>query len=210
MHLKRNSQSTLDNLQNDPRFSEFFKTGDEASLAPTDRLALLMVKVHQMPLSSADIDILFEYLLRPDLKIATEALVLLASLEDPILSRLIALYDQLAPDLQRPLIMLLSGAESEVASRFLFSQLEHETQESEVKFITLCLSKSVHHIFTVVFFTFPTASHLYRARLQNLLKKMGIRYAKPFLLALPSIPDVEFFEGAYGKDTIQDIPRGHR
>ncbi len=208
--MKRNFQSTLVNLQDDPRFAEFLKTGDEASLAPSDRLALLMIKVHDRPLSTDDIEILLKYVAASDIKIATDALMLLTGMEDAVLSRLVALYDQLLPDIQRPLIVLLSGAESEVASRFLFSQLEHATTESDVDFITLCLSKSVHHIFTIVFFTFPTASHLYRARLQKLLKKMGIGYAKPFLVALPSIPDIEFFEAAYGKEAIQDIQRGRR
>lgn len=208
MRLTRTFRSTLDNASDDgvKNLELFFQSGDESILAPHHRLALLHIKSTQLKqLPPSDIDFLIHTVCGRNQSHSNDALVILVGLDDNVLTRLTTVYDQLTGDTQRTLIMLFAGTPSEVASRFLFHLLETVDDDYMVEVLILSLSKSIHAIFTICFFALQTASFQYRARMQTLLKKMGLDYALPYLLALPTIPEIEFFTFIYGADTIKKI-----
>lgn len=184
------------------------ETGDEESLAPADRLILLHVKVPQMRrIPRADIDFLIKTLRGSELKLAIDAATILNYGDDPVLAEFVAAYPHTPQVIQRSILALLAGNESGIASQFLFERLQQSADEHHVYYVTVCLAKSIFPIFAIVFFALPTASSHYRVRLQALLRMMGLEYAKPFLIALPTIPEIEFFEDTYGIDEIRAIER---
>ncbi len=187
----------------------FMETGDEESLSPADRLTLLHVKVPQMRnLPPADLAFLIRTLRGSEHKLAIDAATILTHCDDTVLAQLIAAYPHTVQVVQRTILALLAGIDSEVAVRFLFELLQRSSDERQVHYITVCLAKSNYSIFTIVFFSLPTASLRYRVRLQGLLRMKGLEYATPFLIALPTIPDIEFFEDTYGIDEIRAIEQG--
>lgn len=191
------------------RLAPFLATGDEEILSPTDRLTLLHIKATQMRrLPEADIVFLLTTATSTVFKDAISSVTILTHLDDPELARLVEVYPKIIPEAQRMVLALFAGIDSEVASRFLFQLLEDTHDDKLAYYLMVCISKSDFPVFAIVFFALPTASTRYRLRLRTLLQMKGFSYAAPFLMALPIIPEREFFEETFGYEELQKVDKG--
>jgi len=203
-HLKPSFQSTLLN-----EIEAALASGDQENLPVPARLAMLNVKVYREPLSQHDLDFLFRTLSSSSIPHVVEAAVILSGLDDTILKQVVDIFATLPRTHQHILVPLIASTFSSVCAEFLFTILKETTDDRWADMVILCLSKSDFPIFNIVFIELEGASLQFKVRAQSLLQKKGLEYAKPFLMALPAIPYLAFYEGVYGKEAIREIQRGY-
>jgi len=203
------SPDDLDHSQYD-RIDGLINGGDIAYLPVEYRLEIIGMRQSRFgELSDDDVNFTIDCIRSDTIRVAMRAAVLLATCNDDVLKMLPPIFPTIPHSKVRRALLLIMGAPSSIwALDFLLIVLRDTNDEHEVNTIIEALSRTEQHVFTVIFFTLGTADPRFKYRLQLALRYKGFEYARPFLEALPYIPDIAFFQETYGADALDEIIRG--